>query len=155
MTEAIAPEQPAKTSKLPLIIGLVLAIAGGAAGFLLLPDLLNAPHVEAESHPAPALSKHGFLELEPILVSLGPMSASRQLKFHAQLEVTEGMETEVSAQIPRIIDVMNTYLRAVQTSDFEDPTILYKLRAQLLRRIQIVLGEGRVRDLLIMEFILN
>lgn len=155
MTDAIAPEQPAKSSKLPLIIGLVLAIAGGAAGFLLLPGLLNAPHVEAESHPAPALSKHGFLELEPILVSLGPMSASRQLKFHAQLEVTEGMEPEVSAQIPRIIDVMNTYLRAVQTGDFEDPTILYKLRAQLLRRIQIVLGEGRVRDLLIMEFILN
>jgi len=155
MTEAIATEHPPKSSKLPLIIGLVLALVGGAAGFLFLPGLLEAPHEEADSLPAPVLSSHGFLELDPILVSLGPMSASRQLKFHAQLEVTEGMEAEVSAQIPRIIDVMNTYLRAVQTSDFEDPTILYKLRAQLLRRIQIVLGEGRVRDLLFMEFILN
>jgi flagellar FliL protein len=29
------------------------------------------------------------------------------------------------------------------------------MRAQLLRRIQIVTGEGRVRDLLVTEFVLN
>jgi flagellar FliL protein len=30
-----------------------------------------------------------------------------------------------------------------------------RLRAQMLRRIQVVTGEGRVRDLLITEFVLN
>jgi flagellar FliL protein len=29
------------------------------------------------------------------------------------------------------------------------------LRAQMLRRVQIVAGEGRIRDLLIMEFVLS
>jgi len=50
---------------------------------------------------------------------------------------------------------MNTYLNALEAARFEDPIALIKLRSQLLRRIQIVTGEGRVEDLLIMEFILQ
>jgi len=56
---------------------------------------------------------------------------------------------------PRIVDVMNTYLNALEARHFEDPVAMLKLRAQLLRRIQIVTGEGRIKDLLIMEFVLQ
>jgi flagellar FliL protein len=51
--------------------------------------------------------------------------------------------------------VLNGYLRAVETSDLENPAALVRLKAQMLRRIQIVTGEGRVRDLLVSEFVLN
>ena len=57
--------------------------------------------------------------------------------------------------LPRILDVLNGYLRAVETADLENPSALVKLRAQMLRRVQIVTGEGRVRDLLVTEFVLN
>jgi flagellar FliL protein len=57
--------------------------------------------------------------------------------------------------MPRILDVLNTYLRAVDVRDLEQPAAIARLRAQMLRRIQVVTGEGRVRDLLITEFILN
>ncbi len=53
------------------------------------------------------------------------------------------------------MDILNGYLRAVDVRDLEDPSALIRLRAQMLRRIQIVTGEGRVKDLLIMEFVLN
>ena len=56
---------------------------------------------------------------------------------------------------PRILDVLNSYLRAIETASIEDPQAMARLRAQMLRRIQIVTGEGRVRDLLITEFVLN
>ena len=56
---------------------------------------------------------------------------------------------------PRVMDVLNSYLRAVEVSDLEDPSALIGLRAQMLRRIQLVTGDGRVRDLLIMEFVLS
>jgi len=51
--------------------------------------------------------------------------------------------------------VINTYLRAIDPSDLEDPTALLRLRAQLLRRLQMVAGEDLVNDFLITEFILN
>ena len=50
--------------------------------------------------------------------------------------------------MPRVLDVLNTYLRAVEVRDLEEPASLARLRAQMLRRIQVVTGEGRVRDLL-------
>jgi flagellar FliL protein len=61
----------------------------------------------------------------------------------------------VAALMPRVLDVLNTYLRAVQARDIEDPAALARLRAQMLRRIQVVTGDGQVRDLLITEFVLN
>ena len=54
-----------------------------------------------------------------------------------------------------ILDVLNGYLRAVEMRELEDPSALVRLRAQMLRRVQIVTGEGRVRDLLVTEFVIN
>jgi hypothetical protein len=62
---------------------------------------------------------------------------------------------DVTLLKPRILDVLNSYLRAIDTAAIEDPQAMARLRAQMLRRVQIVTGEGRVRDLLITEFVLN
>lgn len=96
-----------------------------------------------------------FVPVEPLVISLGAASDSRHLLFTSQLEVNASHAEEVTLLLPRILDVLNGYLRAVAVSELEDPTALVRLRAQMLRRIQIVSGEGRVRDLLITEFVLN
>jgi len=57
--------------------------------------------------------------------------------------------------MPWIQDVLNTYLRAVSETDLESPAMLDRLRAQMLHRVQVVSGEGLVRDFLISEFVLN
>ena len=46
-------------------------------------------------------------------------------------------------------------LTGVATPTIDTVLALIRLRAQMLRRIQVVSGEGRVRDLLITEFVLN
>jgi flagellar FliL protein len=96
-----------------------------------------------------------FVPIEPIVVSLGPKSTSQHLRFTAQLEVTKSYAEEVGLLMPRILDVLNGYLRAVEIAELENPAAMAKLRAQMLRRVQIVTGEGRVRDLLVTEFVLN
>ena len=45
--------------------------------------------------------------------------------------------------MPRVVDVLNTFLRAVEPRDLEQPSALAPLRAQMLRRIQVVTGEGQ------------
>ena len=45
--------------------------------------------------------------------------------------------------------------RAVDLPEVEEPAALTRLRAQMLRGIQLVAGPDRVRDLLIMEFLFN
>ncbi len=77
------------------------------------------------------------------------------MRFRAQLEVPSKYKADVETLLPRVVDVLNSYLRALETGDLTDPSALVRLRAQMLRRVQIVTGEGRVNDLLIMEFVVN
>lgn len=151
-------ETPRKSFKIPIFVGLFLAVVTGGAGFYavfsgLLPLGESQPEKISESTvPTPEVA---FIPLEPMMISLAPNSGNRQLRFNAQLEVEAAQTAKVRELLPRIIDVLNTYLRAVETSDLENPAALQTLRSQMLRRIQIVVGPDRVRDVLIMEFILN
>ena len=160
-TEMDAEEAPKKGSKKPMIIGLALALIMGGGGFFAVhTGMILGGGGEAEAHATPdhgetAALEVGFVPIDPLVVSLGHASRNRHLRFNAQLEVGAGKEDEVIQLLPRVVDVLNGYLRAVDVAELEDPTALVRLRAQMLRRIQIVVGEGRVRDLLIMEFVLN
>lgn len=156
--EATVEEAPKKRSKKPLLIGLALALVLGGGGFyatfsgLILDG--GTDHAEEDHAPGP-LSGIAFVPLETIVVSLGPNSGSEHLRFTAQLEVVDSAASDVATLTPRILDVVNSYLRAIDTGSIEDPHAMARLRAQMLRRIQVVTGEGRVRDLLITEFVLN
>ncbi len=157
--EDLLDDAPVKRSKLPLIIGVVLALIGGGGGFMAVKSGLiggSAPdeHVAAVevAEELPALA---FVPLETLVINLPESAAARHLLFTAQLEVNPEHSEEVASLLPRVVDVLNGYLRAVKLSDLEDPTALIRLRAQMLRRVQVVVGDGRVNDILIMEFVLN
>lgn len=171
-TEAAETETKAKSSKLPMIIGLFLTIVGGGGGFYaaqsgMLPfgdsrsggEHATPPHMSEDTPAAQqAVAPIGdisFVPIEPLLISLGPSATARHLRFKGQLETPAHYASEVEMLMPRIVDVLNSYLRAVSETDLEKPSALVRLRAQMLRRVQIVTGPGRVNDLLVMEFVLN
>jgi len=162
MTDAVAeapPETP-KSSKLPLILGLVAALLGGGGGFyaaysgMLFGDDSAGTPAQDEMTPD-ALPDVAFVAVDPMVVSLSPAAQGRHLRFRAQLEVPSQYASDVESVLPRVVDVLNGYLRALETPDIESPSALTRLRAQMLRRVQIVAGPGRINDLLIMEFVLN
>jgi len=156
--EATMEDAPKRRSKKPMLIGLVLALLLGGAGFYATWSgmiLAGEEHAEAEDVVPGPLTGIAFVPLETMVVSLGPDSGSAHLRFTAQVEVVDTAAADVTLLTPRILDVLNSYLRAIDTASIEDPQAMARLRAQMLRRIQIVTGEGRVRDLLITEFVLN
>lgn len=161
--EVEGEEEPKKKSKLPMILGLALAMLLGGGGFfavysgMILAPAAEDEHAEEQEDMPEALElpKVAFVPVDPLVINLGAAASGRHLKFRAQLEVESGTESEVTDMLPRVTDVLNGYLRAIDVTELEEPSSLIKLRAQMLRRVQIVTGEGRVRDLLIMEFVLN
>ena len=155
-----------KSAMLPLLLGLVLALVLGGGGFyavwsgmILGPAGDAAPDVAAEkgneAGQPDAAPDIVFLPIEPVVVSLGPSAGSRYLRFRGELEVDPRYEAEVARVMPRILDTLNGFLRAVSVAELEDSGALLLLRAQMLRRIQIIVGDGAVRDLLIVEFVLS
>jgi len=141
MTDIPVEEAPPKKSKLPLILGFVLALVGGGGGFFAVSSgiLGGAPSQteleSSEEEMVEELPEIAFVALDPIVISLRANSTSSHLRFSAQLEVSPDHTEDVEALKPRIVDVLNGYLRAVDVSELSDP--------------------WRVRDLLIMEFVLN
>lgn len=165
-TDITTDPPPRKTFGRALILGLVLAILGGAGGFyaaysgaLPLDRLRTSTHSKdgqaTASHAGESLPDFAFVPVEPVIVSLGQGAQTRHLRFRAELEVPAAHKPEVERLTPRVVDVLNTYLRALRLEDLEDSSGLMRLRAQMLRRVQIVTGADRVNDLLIMEFVLN
>lgn len=176
-TPADTKNIPVKSSRIGLILGLILALTGAGGGFFLTYSGMMASLLGGGDHqPAPADSQGpasagdaradrgaagltqgntGFVPIEAITISLGPRGQSRHLRFAAQLEVASAHVAEVQHLMPRITDVLNIYLRALDPHELEEPAALLRLRAQMLRRVQIVTGPGLVTDLLVMEFVLN
>lgn len=162
MTDAALAETtadpPSKRSRIPLLLGVVLLLGLGGAGFFATySGMVFGRHAEGESapHATDPPKDIAFVALDPIVVPLSEAGETRYLRFAAQLEVLRSHEADVVLLQPRIVDVLNTYLRAVDVSDLSDRTALPRLRAQMLRRVQIVTGEGWVNDLLIAELVLN
>lgn len=158
MTDAAAdaPAEPPKRRKRGLILAIILSAAGAVAGYF---------GVSSGVIPIRAFSSHApdgfespdiaFVEIDPIMISLSGGQSIQQLRFRAQLEVDTAAKQEVETLLPRVTDVLNGYLRALQLEDLLDPLALTRLRGHMLRRVQVVVGRERVRDLLIMEFVLN
>jgi len=96
-----------------------------------------------------------FVTLDPLIISLGPEASARHLKLTISLETSTDATEGVEVMTPRILDVLNTYLRAVEVRDLEDPSAMARLRAQMTRRVQMVTPPESVRDVLILEFVLN
>ena len=157
MAEADVDEadQPKTASKLPLILGVVVALLGGAGGFFFMYFEGLSQSVQKQSDPIPYLGTAHFLALDPITIPLGDGPTNRILRFQAHLEVEAETLSQIEAMRPRILDVLNTYLRSVDLETLQDRRALLLLRAQMLRRVQVVTDENVVRDLLITEFIVN
>lgn len=163
MTDATADledEAPAKGGKKGLLFGILAALVLGAGGFFatysgIIGGADGDKDEQAKPKSAERLPKVAFVALDPLVVSLGVNARSRHLRFGAQLEVPTEFEEEVRHLMPRVLDILNAYLRAVDSRDIENPASLIRLRAHMLRRVQTVTGDGRVRDLLITEFVLN
>lgn len=171
MSDAEPPQNPPKKSRKPLIIGVFSAVLLGAAGFYAsytgLVLAAPAPAHEPVAHHSPpdpvqaALPRQvpagavAYVALPSMIISLPQGTGRGHLKFTAQLETPPEAASEVEAHIPRVLDVLNGYLRAVDVSTFEDPGVLSDLRKQMLRRVQVVVGVEAVRDFLVTEFVLN
>lgn len=153
--EASETEGKKKRSKLPLVLGGVLAVLLGAGGFFATYTGLIGGGGASHAAVPKESETIAFVPIQPLVIPLGPQANARHLRFTGDLEVAKGGEGEILHLMPRILDVLNSYLRAVEVTEFNDPPALARLRAQMLRRVQIVTGEGRVRDLLITEFVLN
>jgi len=133
-------------------------VAAGVVFFLPETGDKCEPSAVAEQHNEKKTKSYediAFVNLDPLVITLGPNAKSEYLKISISLETTHDDVKTLEHLRPKFRDVLNTYLRAVDESDLVEPPAMTRLRAQILRRLQVVAPSGAVANVLITEFVLN
>lgn len=138
-----------------ILVALVLILSAGAGAYLVTSGRVVLGTTAATERNSESFADVAFIPLQPLTVAIGSNSDRRFLRFRGELEVDKRFQAQIEAQIPRVIDVLNTYLQSLELGEIESPSSLLALRSQMRRRVDLVVGGDRINDLLIMEFVVN
>jgi flagellar protein FliL len=146
----------APKGKLKLIIAvalLLVIIGGGASWFFFLRHHGEEMHAEA---PPPKPSS--YVEVPDMLVNLvgTPGERVQYLKLKIVLEVKEEKQVEtIKPNLPRVIDIFQTYLRELRSSDLTGSAGLFRLREELTRRVNAAVSPNQVSAVLFKEIVVQ
>ena len=149
----------------PLRIGLfvgvpVLLIVGGLVAAYLFGvfDGLLGGEEEVVEEEAPILVEPvAFVEMEPITVNLAADGGQRALlQLSMSLEVAnEEVAAAVEAILPRVVDSFQVFLRELRIEDLAGTRGAYRLKEELLTRVNAAAAPLRVEDVLFREMLVQ
>jgi flagellar FliL protein len=145
--------------KIVLFFVLPLLLVGGSSAGLLLSGVFGGGKekaVAAKAQAAPP-ARTAFYDLPDMLVNLN--STSRRptfLKMQVSLELeNEADLPRLQALSPRIIDNFQVYLRELRVEDLKGSAGIYRLREELLARVNAAVRPARVKDVLFKEMLVQ
>ena len=143
--EAGAASTPkGKLAPKPALIGgaiALLALIGGGAYYF----LGKAP---SETVAKVEVKKVGSIDLPDMTINLaGSSGQERQqfLKLKLSLEVADPkLVPEITPMLPRVQDTFQVFMRELRPSDLEGSAGLYRLKEELMRRVNVAVYPNKV-----------
>jgi len=131
----------------------VLLLAGAAASWQF--GLIGAPAGVGASSPQqrPVF----FYNLPEMLVNLNDTGNRTQyLKLQVALEMSDRSVVDaLEPVLPRIMDTFQVYLRELRSEDLEGSAGVYRLKEELLRRVNLAIAPRQVDRVLFKEIIVQ
>lgn len=147
--------------KLFLIIGAaaVVVLLGGAGLFFFMSSSTPA-EAEAGAHgDGSATASHDtfIFNLPPMMVNLNSDGTTQPfMKLTIALEVAdEHMMTEIQPRLPKVVDAFQVYMRELRKSDLEGSAGIYRLKEELLRRVNMAIYPAHVESVLFKEILVQ
>ncbi|GJE16337.1 flagellar basal body-associated protein FliL [Methylobacterium marchantiae] len=156
--EGAEGEAPKGGKKKIIIIGAaVLLLAGGGGGYVMMKkkagDGLGDPAVAEVKKPLV------FLDVREMTINLTNepgQDKPRVAKVKVSLELKDAkVEGEVKPLMPRIEDTFQVYMRELRASDLAGSAGLYRLREELLRRVNVAIHPARAEAVLFKDVIVQ
>lgn len=131
-----------------ILIGGIAALLGGA---------FSSPEPEMAEGETKSAKNAVFFDLPDLLVNLNTNSRKPTfLKISVSLEMESAEDTARVVQVmPRVIDNFQVYLRELRTEDLQGSAGIYRLREELLVRVNGAIEPAKVRDVLFREMLVQ
>ncbi|MES0810971.1 flagellar basal body-associated FliL family protein [Roseibium sp. SCPC15] len=138
-------------------IGLVvLLVAGGAAYYFLMGSDAPMPSPDGGDAPVEVQKPVVFYDLPEMTVNLATDGRTTYLKVRIALEVeNRAMIDQIQPFLPRILDAFQIYLRELRPADLEGSAGLFRLKEELLRRINLSVYPAKVEGVLFKEILVQ
>ena len=138
-------------------IGLVvLLVAGGAAYYFLMGSSAPLPMPSDTGAPQEVQKPVVFYDLPEMTVNLATEGRTTYLKVRIALEIeNRAMIDQIQPYLPRILDAFQIYLRELRPADLEGSAGLFRLKEELLRRINLSVYPAKVEGVLFKEILVQ
>ncbi|MGE0415845.1 MAG: flagellar basal body-associated FliL family protein [Acetobacteraceae bacterium] len=156
-----AEESPKKSGKKKLILiaapVLLLAIGAGLWFTGILPKMLGMHHEEPHHEEAAKPVPPSFLDLPELVANLnGNPQRPSYVKLIARLEIPKPEDVEkVRAVMPRLQDMMQTYMREMRADELRGSAGTYRLREELIARANAAAAPARISDVLFTQMLVQ
>lgn len=140
----------------------LVVILGGAGAYFFLFAGEEAPPEGEHGGAAVAEAEHPvFYDVPEILVNLATSGDKpAYLKLTVSLEIKAAPDDPeptkaLEAVVPRVIDQFQTYLRELRVEDLSGSAAMFRLKEELLRRVNLAAEPVHVEDVLFKEMIVQ
>jgi flagellar protein FliL len=157
-----------KPSRLPSKKVMIMAVAGllavGAGGggywFFFKRGKGEAAVAQVDGRAGAVARKAAFMDLPEMTVNLaaGGTQSDRQqfLRMKIALEVAEQkVVTDIQPMLPRIVDTFQVYMRELRPQDLEGSSGVYRLKEELIRRVNVAVYPQKVDAVLFKELMVQ
>ena len=143
------------SKKLLLIGGIVVVLLGGAGAGAYFTGLIGGGGEPGPDAAAPPPVAH-YLDLDEMVVTLGAGGKSGFLKMQVSLELENSAdEARVKAVMPRIVDNFQVFLRELRIEELQGSHGLYRVKEELLARVNAAAHPTKVKDVLFKEMLVQ
>jgi flagellar FliL protein len=112
---------------------------------------------EGKKEGPAAVQQSVFYDLPDMLVNLNAGGRRQSyLKIRVSLELSNPLDIPRIEQVmPRIVDNFQTYLRELRVEDLQGAAGVYRLREELLNRVNVAVKPAKVSDVLFKEMLVQ
>jgi flagellar protein FliL len=150
---AAAPESKKGARKMLFAaVGLVVVVAAAGGGYFFLKSPSRQETNTAAHKPA------AFLDIREMTINLAPQpnEPQRYLKFRVTLEVNDAKSVaDIQPLLPRVEDTFQVFVRELRANDLEGSSGVYRLREELLRRVNMAVHPAKVDAVLFKDIVLQ
>ncbi|MGA0532180.1 flagellar basal body-associated FliL family protein [Hansschlegelia sp. KR7-227] len=169
-TDGVDKAKPKSRTKLIIVAAAAAALllGGGGGAYVMLSGGgdhgASGDHAAAESdgHGAETTAEAGpaafFVDLPEMLVNLATIDREKQryLRLAVALEVGKPeMAEAIKPMMPRVLDSFQTHLRELRPDDIRGSSGAYRLKEELLRRVNTAIAPAKVDAVLFKDIVVQ
>ncbi len=145
--------------KLIMIGGAVALLALGGGGWFFFLKKPSAEQIAAAEAAKSAKKPVSFVEMKDMMIGISsgtPQDRQPIIKIKVVLEIADAKASEeIKPLLPRVEDAFQVFMRELRPSDLEGSAGMYRLKEELLRRVNVTVYPAKIDAVLFKELLVQ